>query len=56
MIEQLAADLWDGRRNRHLDDRSWAQAGEYWQRTLREFVSTAVSSLSHPNAEPMSDG
>lgn len=46
VIEQLAADLWESRRNGHLDDRPWVTAGEYWQRTFREFAEAAVDSLT----------
>lgn len=46
VIEQLAADLWESRRNGHLDDRPWVEAGDYWQRVFREFAGAAVTSLS----------
>lgn len=47
VIKQLAGDLWNSRRYGTLDDRPWEEAGDYWQRTFREFAETAVESLQH---------
>lgn len=50
LIERLAEELWDSRRYGTLDDRPWAQAGEYWQRTFRELTETVVASLQDHTA------
>lgn len=52
LIERVAADLWESRRTGHLDDRPWAEAGEYWQRIFRGFAESAIESIrGHQAAE-----
>lgn len=45
LIEGLAEDLWESRRNGHIDDVPWDRAGDHWQRVFREFATRAVESL-----------
>lgn len=46
LIEHVAASLWENRRNGHLDDRPWADAGPYWQGVFRDMADTAVALLT----------
>ena len=45
LIEELAAELWEGRRHGTLDDFPWERAGPMWQRTFRDFAQTAIDVL-----------
>lgn len=49
VIERLAEDLWESRRNGHLDDFPWAECGPYWQGAFRELATAAVESLRAPS-------
>lgn len=43
--EHVAAELWESRRNGHLDDRPWADAGPRWQHVYRQLADTAIEAL-----------
>ena len=45
LVEHLAEQLWESRRHGTLDDWPWAEAGEYWQRIMREMAATAIQGL-----------
>ena len=46
LTEELAAALWEKRRSRGgLDDWPWAEAGDYWQGTFRQFAVEVVGTL-----------
>lgn len=42
--EELAARMWEGRRDREIDP-DWEHAGLYWQRTMREFAAQTIDML-----------
>lgn len=44
-IEQVAADLWESRRDGHLCDWPWNEASDHWQRIFRDFAATAIASV-----------
>lgn len=46
LIEQVAEDLWESRRDGTLDDVPWAECGNYWQPIFRGFAATALASVS----------
>jgi hypothetical protein len=45
LVERLAANLWETQRHGTLDDRTWDEAGSYWQRIFRAFAEAAIETL-----------
>jgi hypothetical protein len=45
LIDDLAGQLWESRRDGTLDDVPWVDAGSYWQRIFQDFARTAVGAL-----------
>jgi len=44
LVEELAAEMWDSRRDYHIDP-AWEDAGPYWQTVFREFAQATVAML-----------
>ena len=45
LIEALAEDLWDSRRDSEMGDPRWEDAGMFWQNRFRELAARAVDNL-----------
>lgn len=46
LIEELAARMWERRRDREIDPDRWEDAPRYWQITFRDFASQTLTMLS----------
>lgn len=46
LVEQLAGELWESRRDRTVDA-PWDEAPVYWQAAFRQFAETAFAALEH---------
>jgi hypothetical protein len=44
LIDELAAEMWDSRRDRDMDP-SWPDAPPYWHRAMREFAEATLKML-----------
>ncbi|GGB21621.1 hypothetical protein GCM10011380_09020 [Sphingomonas metalli] len=42
--EKIAGDLWESRRNGHLEDVPWERAPDYWQQLMRQLADAAIES------------
>jgi hypothetical protein len=38
LVEEIAATMWESRRDGVMESRVWANAGEYWQKPFREMA------------------
>ena len=45
LVEEIAATMWESRRDGVMESRVWADAGEYWQKPFREMARGVAESL-----------
>jgi hypothetical protein len=45
LIEELAARMWESRRDPELDPHRWEKAPSYWQRAMRQFAGETIKML-----------
>lgn len=46
LAEELAEAMWTRNRDREIDP-EWAEAGPYWQMTMRQFAQATLQMLRH---------
>ncbi len=42
LVEELAKEFWEGESVGATDDRTWEQAGSYWQILFRQYAARAL--------------
>lgn len=47
LAEELAARMWESRRDREVDPDKFEDASPYWQTAMRQFAAATLDMLSH---------